>query len=82
MMRYTFFVAREKLMISPSFLCLVVAPYIRRKLEILFQKCREDEADSVRPSNPVIASMRNIFLSVYPSLHFLAEAVDIGNKTV
>ena len=69
-------------MISPSFLCLVVAPYIRRKLETLFQKCREDEADSVSPSNPVIASMRNIFLSAYPSLHFLAEAVDIGKKTV
>jgi len=70
--------SREKLMISPSFLCLVVAPYIRRKLETLFQKCREDEADSVRPSNPVIARMRSIFLSVYPSLHFIAEVVDIG----
>ena len=68
----------EKLQICPSFLCVVLIPYLRRKLETLFQKCREDKADGVMPSNPVVNHIREIFLSLYPSLHFLTEAVNIG----
>jgi len=71
-------VASQQLAIRPSFLCLVLAPYLRRKVETVFQKCREDQADGVQPSHPVLASLRSIFLSFYPSFHFLAEAVDIG----
>ena len=70
--------ASQQLAIRPSFLCLVLAPYLRRKVETVFQKCREDQADGVQPSHPVLASLRSIFLSFYPSFHFLAEAVDIG----
>jgi len=70
--------SREKLQIRPSFLCVVLIPYLRRKLETLFQKSRDDKADGIMPSNPVVNHIRDIFLSLYPSLHFLTEAVNIG----
>merc|ERR1711915_313862 len=68
----------SRLDLNPSYLSLILLPYISRKLETYFLKSREDQADGVSPTNQLVLKFRELFVTLYPSLHFLVDTVNIG----
>ena len=63
-----------------SYLLLVLAPYLHRKLESLFQRLREDEADGIRSqgSTELAISARRKFVHWYPFWHAVWSTADLA----
>ena len=52
----------------------LIAPYLKTKMDNLFEKAREDEVDGVSCRSPLLTRSRRLFLFLYPYLHVAFEA--------
>lgn len=68
----------QKLPLMPSFVFLVIGPYIRRKLEGLFSRSREDDADGLQCRSPFFTKIRNIYIKMFPLVFFFTKAATLG----
>lgn len=68
----------KPLSLKPSFLLLVIAPYIRRKLEQIFLRCREDEADGIQCRTELRTKTRDIYVKLFPVAFFCLRAASLG----
>ena len=64
----------ERRIIARSLIFSVLAPYLKAKLDNLFEKAREDEVDGISCRSPLLTRSRRVLLLVYPYLHFACEA--------
>ena len=61
---------------SPAWLELVIAPYLKRKMNTLFEKYREELADGIKSSNPLKEMSKEFFVKVYPYIHLLSTSLN------
>jgi len=61
-----------------SYLWLVLFPYLQRKLEQLFLRLREEEADGINSSTKLAAKVRRSFVCLYPHLHAFWTLADMA----
>ena len=61
---------------SLSWLELVIAPYLKRKLNSLFEKCREELADGIKSSDPLKEMAKEFYVKVYPYFHLLSTSLN------
>ena len=54
----------------------MIGPYLRRKIEATFLKYREEVADGVLGSNSKLSKLKQFFVSLYPHIHLVLEALD------
>ena len=59
-----------------AWLEVVIAPYLKRKLSSLFEKCREDIADGMRSSNSLKEYSKQLYVKVYPYFHLLSTSLN------
>ena len=63
-----------------SWLELVVAPYLKRKLNLFFEKCREDLADGIKSSDSWKQRSKEFFVKVYPYFHLVSATLNFGEQ--
>ena len=65
---------RTERRIARALIFSVLAPYLKAKLDNIFEKAREDEVDGISCRVPLLTRSRRLLLVVYPYLHFAYEA--------
>ena len=65
-----------------AWLEVVVAPYLKRKLSSLFEKCREDLADGVISSDSLKEGSKQFFVKVYPYFHLLTTSLSFCKQSI
>jgi len=66
------------LSLKPSYLLLVLVPYLQGKAQRIFEKLREDEADGVVFETKTWNTLRSIFVKLYPFYHCTWELANLG----
>jgi len=69
---------RKKIPLKASFVFLVIVPYIRKKLEELFSRGREDVGDGIQCSSPTATKVRDFYVQIFPTMFFVAKAASLG----
>ena len=64
----------ERRIIARALIFSVLAPYLKAKLDNIFEKAREDEVDGISCRSTLLARSRRLLLVIYPYLHFAYEA--------
>ena len=59
---------------AQSLIFSVLAPYMKAKLDKIFERAREDEVDGIPCRGPVLTRSREVLLFIHPYLHFAYEA--------
>jgi len=68
----------RKFPINLSFLCAIVFPYVRKKLENFFMKQRENLADGIKFKIQALNRMTEMFVLSYPYVHMLFESLNLA----
>ena len=65
-----------------AWLEVVIAPYLKRKLSSLFEKCREDIADGIKSSNSLKEYSKQFYVKVYPYFHLLSTSLNFCKNSL
>lgn len=68
----------EKIPLKASFVFLVIVPYIRKKLEELFSRGREDVGDGIQCSSSGLTKVRDFYVKIFPTVFFVLKAASLG----
>jgi len=64
--------------LRPSYLCVVLFPYIKLKMDKLFENCRESQADGSMHRVEILNKIRSIFVSVFPFFHLTWDVLNLS----
>ena len=66
-----------RIRVAASWLGVVMAPYLRTKLESTFLKCREDIADGIKSPHPKLEKIKQLFVHIFPFVHLLVQTSEL-----
>ena len=70
-----------RIKVAASWLGVVLAPYLRTKLESTFLKCREDIADGIKSPHPKLEKIKQLFVHIFPFMHLLVQTSELCKHT-